>query len=122
MTTPDLNLTAGTRRAPGSVWERDGWNGNPQRLTLGRWLVGLGGAALAAQGFRQRTMAGGLLAGLGCGIAWWALAGEGDLSEARRRIGNAVDRWRAEDPVDEASAASFPASDAPSTPSAVTVR
>ena len=124
MTTSELNLTAGARRTSSSVWERDGWNGRRQPLALSRWLLGLGGAALAAHGLRQRTMAGGLLAGLGCAIAWWALAGEGDLSEARRRIGNAVGRvpWRADDPVDETSAASFPASDAPSSPSAVTAR
>ena len=33
---------------------------------------------------RQRTVTGGLLAGLGGSLAWWALTGEGDLSEARR--------------------------------------
>jgi len=126
-TTPELNLTAGTRRTPVSVWDRDGWNGNPQPLALSRWLLGVGGVALAAQGVRQRTVVGGLFAGLGCAIAWWALAGEGDLSEARRRIGKAVEQrpWRAADPVDETSAASFPASDAPSltpTSPAVTAR
>ncbi|MBI4484578.1 MAG: hypothetical protein HY655_01075, partial [Acidobacteria bacterium] len=58
---------------------------------------------------------GGLLAGLGSGLAWWALTGEGDLSEARRWVTRMLERapWHHEDQVSEASAESFPASDAP---------
>jgi uncharacterized membrane protein len=80
-----------------------------------RWLVGIGGGALALQGLRQRSVAGSILAGLGGSLAWWALTGEGDLSEARRFVGQLVDRagWRTEDQVHDASADSFPASDAP---------
>lgn len=107
------NLT--THRASASVWERRGWDGTREQLTLTRWLVGAGGAALAVQGLRQRSVAGGILAGLGGSLAWWALTGEGDLLEARRWIGHAMERlgWRADDLVHEASADSFPASDAP---------
>jgi hypothetical protein len=115
--TPDLNPTPVTHRAEGSVWDRAGWNGSPQPLALTRWLLGIGGVALAAQGIRQRTVTGGMLAGLGGTIAWWALTGEGDLSEARRWFMKALEHapWRgADDIVHESSADSFPASDAPS--------
>jgi len=112
--THGLNLT--THRAPESVWERSGWDGTRQQLAMTRWLVGIGGGALALQGLRRRTIAGSVLAGLGGGLAWWALTGEGDLSEARRWFGHALDRtgWIAEDRVHDESAESFPASDAPS--------
>jgi hypothetical protein len=110
----DGNLN--THRAPASVWDRRGWDGTREQLTLTRWLVGAAGAAIAVQGMRQRSVTGGLLAGFGGSLAWWALTGEGDLLEARRRIAQAIERfgWRADDLVHEASADSFPASDAPS--------
>jgi hypothetical protein len=43
------------------------------------------------------------------------LSGEGDLSEARRFVAQLVERagWRRQDLVHDASADSFPASDAP---------
>ena len=108
-----LNLT--THRAPVSVWDRSGWDGTREQLTATRWLVGAGGAALAVQGLRQRNVVGGVLAGLGGSLAWWALTGEGDLSNARRWFGQVIERfgWLSEDLVHEASADSFPASDAP---------
>ena len=110
----ELNLT--THRATESVWERRGWDGTREQLTMTRWLVGVGGGALALQGLRQRTIAGSLLAGIGSGLAWWALTGEGDLSEVRRWFGQTLERtgWISEDRVHDESAASFPASDAPS--------
>ena len=112
--THGLNLT--THRATESVWERSGWDGNREKLAVTRWLVGIGGGALALQGLRQRSIAGSLLAGVGSGLAWWALTGEGDLSDARRWIGQAIERvgLRPEDRVHDESAESFPASDAPS--------
>src|SRR3954469_19233373 len=110
----ELNLT--THRAPGSVWERRGWNGTREQLAMTRMLVGVGGGALAIQGLRQRTVLGSLLAGMGGGLAWWALTGEGDRSEARRRFGQALERvgWTSRDRVHDESAESFPASDPPS--------
>ncbi len=90
--THGLNLT--THRAPASVWDRRGWDGTREQLTMTRWLVGIGGGALALQGLRQRSVAGSILAGLGGSLAWWA-------------------GWRTEDQVHDASADSFPASDAP---------
>jgi len=112
----DSELNLSTHRATVSVWDRRGWDGTREKLTLTRWLVGAAGAAIAVQGMRQRSVTGGLLAGFGGSLAWWALTGEGDLLEARRRIGQAMERfgWRADDLVHEASADSFPASDAPS--------
>ena len=88
--THGLNLT--THRAAESVWERRGWDGTREQLAMTRWLVGIGGGALALQGLRQRSIAGSLLAGVGGGLAWWALTGEGDLSEARRWVGHTLER------------------------------
>ena len=109
----ELNLT--THRDAASVWEKRGWDGSRERLTLMRWLVGVGGGALAVQGLRRRSVAGGVLAGVGGSLAWWALTGEGDMSEARRWVAQVIERagWRANDLVHDASADSFPASDAP---------
>jgi len=57
-----------------------------------------------------------VLPALGLGLAWWALTGEGGLSDARRRFGAALERvgWISHDRVHEESEESFPASDAPS--------
>ena len=108
-----LNLS--THRAPASVWDRRGWDGTRERMAMTRWLLGAGGSALALQGLRQRGVMGGLMAGVGGGLAWWALSGEGDLSEARRWLACMAERvgWRRDDLVHDASADSFPASDAP---------
>jgi hypothetical protein len=108
------NLT--THRAPQSVWDRRGWDGTREQLAMTRVLLGVGGAALALQGVRQGTWTGRALAGMGGTLAWWALTGEGDLSEARDWFRRIVGRmpWNHEDMVGDASADSFPASDAPS--------
>lgn len=109
-----LNLS--THRAANSVWDRRGWDGSRQQLTVTRWLVGIGGGALAIQGLRQRSISGSILAGLGGSLAWWALTGEGDLPDARRWVTQLVERagLRRDDLIHEASDESFPASDAPS--------
>ena len=111
--TDTLNLT--THRAAESVWDRRGWDGTREQLAITRWLLGIGGSALALQGLRRRSVTGSLLAGVGGTIAWWAFTGEGDLSDARRFVTQLVERagWRTEDLVHDASADSFPASDAP---------
>jgi hypothetical protein len=109
-----LNLT--THRAARSVWNRRGWDGSRERLALTRILVGIGGGALAVQAIRHKTWTGRMLAGLGGTLAWWALTGEGDLSDARRWFNEVLERtpWRRDDAIHQASAESFPASDAPS--------
>jgi hypothetical protein len=110
----DLNLTA-HRAAGASVWDRPGWDGTSE-LMMTRWLVGVGGGALAIEGLRRRGFSGSFFAGLGGSLVWWALTRQGDLSMARRWFTDATEHapWRSADPVHEASADSFPASDAPS--------
>ena len=113
-TTTDLNLE--THRAAASVWDRRGWNGGGQGIALSRLLIGAGGVALAIQGARQRSWAGRFLAGIGSTAAWWALTGEQDFVSARRCVSDFFARATRDDddPVFQASAESFPASDAPS--------
>jgi hypothetical protein len=108
-----LNQTM--HRAPESVWDRRGWDGSRKQLNLTRLLVGVGGGALAIQAWRQHTWKGRMLAGVGGTLAWWAATGEGDLSDARRWFSEVLERtpWHREDRVMDASADSFPASDAP---------
>jgi hypothetical protein len=112
--THGLNLAP--HRAPVSVWDRRGWDGTREQLAMPRLLIGIGGGALALHGLRNRTVAGGLLAAVGGTLAWWALAGDRDMSGARRWFGQLAERagWRTDDLVHDASADSFPASDAPS--------
>jgi hypothetical protein len=115
----ELNITS--HRAQASVWDRRGWDGTPQPLALSRWFVGLGGGALAVQGLRQRSFVGTVLATAGGALAWWALTGEGDLSEAQQRLSCWLERLTGGggDRIVDASADSFPASDAPAWTAAV---
>ena len=112
--TEQLNL--GAHRSTDSVWDRRGWNGSKEQLTMTRLLVGIGGGALAVQAWRLGTWKGRALSGIGGSLAWWALTGEGDLSDARRWFNEVVERmpWSRDDRVMDESAASFPASDSPS--------
>jgi hypothetical protein len=111
-TSQDLNLT--THRSTGSVWDKRGWDGR-RELALTRWLIGIGGGALAVEGVRRRGVSGSLFAAVGGTLAWWALTGSGDFGNARRRLAELYERapWVSDDPVHEASADSFPASDPP---------
>jgi hypothetical protein len=109
----DLNLM--THRASHSVWDRRGWDGSSEILTTSRLLIGIGGGALAVQGVRSRSWAGGLLVAVGATLAWWSLARGGDLADIQRWADETLCRvWgRRGDPVEDASADSFPASDPP---------
>jgi len=108
-------------RAPASVWDRRGWNGSRLESTVTRWLIGCGGLALMLQGMRQKGFARGMMTGVGGTLAWWAITGEGDIPDAGRWAALLSEKLRgaAEDPVHDASADSFPASDAPSFTSTV---
>jgi hypothetical protein len=109
-----FGLNLAIHRAPASVWDRR-LDGTRERLTVARWLIGVGGGVLAIKGLSQRSVGGSILAGVGAAFAWWALTGDGDLSGARRRFDRLLERIRMSraDPVYAASADSFPASDAP---------
>ncbi len=108
----DLNLTP--HRGSTSVWDRQGWNGEQERLALTRVLVGVAGGALALQGMRQRSWSAPFLTVLGGGLAWWAMSGR-NVEETRRWVEDMLERrgWKPADIVGESSAESFPASDAP---------
>lgn len=108
-----INLA--THRKQESVWDRRGWDGTDERMVATRVLAGIGGALLAAQGFRQRGWCGRLLVGVGTSLAWWSLTGGGKIGQAQQWIGEIAERtgFRHRDTVHEASDESFPASDAP---------
>jgi uncharacterized membrane protein len=108
----ELDITM--HRAPVSVWDRPGWDGTREPM-MTRWLVGLGAGALAVEGLRRRGATGSIFAAVGGTLAWWAWHGAGELGDVRRWVDRVADRfgWSNEDVVHDASADSFPASDAP---------
>src|SRR5262245_11426713 len=110
MATPGLNVT--NYRAPGSVWDRPGWNGAAERTPLVRWLIALAAGAAAARAIQRRPAGWPVVAGLGGTVACFALVGRIDAARVRLWLQDAIDRaHRTSDPVHEASADSFPASD-----------
>ena len=109
----ELNLT--THRESRSVWERRGWDGTAETAPIARLLLGVGGGALAMQGMKRRGVTGALLVGVGTTLAWWAVTGRSTMPNLQRWVDAARERFvDGEDQVHEASADSFPASDAPS--------
>jgi hypothetical protein len=113
MSERELNLQP--HRQSASVWDKRRWDASREWMVITRTLLGVGGIALAVQGARQRTWGGRMFAGLGGALVCWALAGQGNLTEARRCFRQVLERtrWRNDDNVSEASAESFPASDPP---------
>ncbi|MGH9162695.1 MAG: hypothetical protein ACRD2X_22235 [Vicinamibacteraceae bacterium] len=83
-----------------------------QRLLLGLW-----GSTLAVLGMRRRSVGGWLLGLVGGAVAFRAALGKNDLAQLRRRgrSAQAPTPWPTfdSDSVAEASDESFPASDAP---------
>jgi hypothetical protein len=77
-----------------------------------RWLAGAAAGACLFEAARRRSTAGLCLALAGGALAWWAATGLQSRRSMRAMLEpGARDRQRANDLVDEASRASFPASD-----------
>jgi len=112
--TGTMNLTV--PRGDKSVWDAPGFGATLSTYDQERWLTAAWGSALAILGARRGGFGGGLLAMLGSTVAIRAAMGRRDLHVARDWIDAAMkDRgWRPKDIVGDASADSFPASDAPS--------
>jgi hypothetical protein len=110
----ELNLTA--HRESVNVWDHLAHDATRRRHLVMRLLLGVGGAALALQGIRRNSWQGGLLAGAGGSLAFWALTQE-DPTALHRWVSGTLERaglCRSDDLVTEVSAESFPASDPPS--------
>ena len=109
-----MNLTV--PRSEKSVWDAPGIGATLSTFDQERWLAAAWGSALTIVGARRGGFGGGLLAMLGSAVAIRAAMGRRDLHVVRHWIDEAMkDRgWRSKDVVTDASADSFPASDAPS--------
>ena len=111
----ELNLR--THRESANVWDRRGWSGGGgTRIAITRLLLGTAGAAMAIQGLRQSSRTGRVIASMGSALAFWALSNRtGDMEHVRRWCTQLVSRYRGAGDfvIDDASADSFPASDAP---------
>ena len=98
-----MNLTA--PRGEKSVWDAPGFGATLSTYDQERWLAAAWGSALTIIGARRGGFFGGLLAMFGSAVAIRAAM----IDEAIKERG-----WRPKDIVGDASADSFPASDAPS--------
>jgi hypothetical protein len=109
-----MNLTL--QRGEKSVWDTPRFADTLGTYDQERWLAALWGSALIAVGARRGGFGGGLLATVGSTIAIRAAMGRRDLHVAREWLDRRLkDRgWRPKDIVEDTSADSFPASDAPS--------
>ncbi len=113
MDTP-RNLTI--ERSEKSVWDKPGLRGTLATCDRERWLAAAGGSALALAGARRGGFAGGLIATLGVALTVRAAMGYRDFTTAKVWLDRSLPARSTEgrDVVAEASAESFPASDAPS--------
>ena len=89
------------------------WQGPINVGQVERWVSAGAGGALALHGLRRPSLGGGLLALLGCALAYRGLSGRCPVYRALD-LSTAEPRAEAErDVVEAASEDSFPASDAP---------
>jgi uncharacterized membrane protein len=93
-------------RSGANVWDRR------RQPDTGRWLAAATAAVCLGAGVRRRSAGGLCLAIAGAALVWWA-AGSSEERSARRAAFSGRWRQRIDQIVDEASADSFPASDAP---------
>lgn len=114
-----LAMTDGSKNLTVPRGERSVWDEAPRRhwsdRDVERWVMAGGGGALAFFGARLGGLAGGALAALGGTLAVRAAMGHHDVRIARHWLERTLERqgWMARDRVQNASEASFPASDAP---------
>jgi uncharacterized membrane protein len=102
-------------RGEKSVWDSPSFRTKVATCDQERWFMATLGSGLVMIGGRRGGFGGGLLATAGSLLAIRAAMGRHDLRVARRWIARAMDDlgWIGKDIVDDASAESFPASDAP---------
>src|SRR5262245_25393466 len=110
--TSENRLNLHPHRAAASVWD-------PSRLARRQWsdvkryALAIAGSALTLGGLRRRSLTGALAAGVGGALIWNALADDRKNARESLRELTARIRPRHRDPVHDASADSFPASDPP---------
>ncbi len=112
--TGDLNLSASTHRADtDDVWTRT--DREARRRAALPLVLGTVASLIAARAIGGRRWRGAFAAGIGAGAAVWAANNPQGVETLRQKAMAACRRWRMSfDPIDEASADSFPASDSPS--------
>jgi hypothetical protein len=110
--TMNLTVPRGTK----SVWDAPRFGSTLSTYDQERWLAAAIGSTLTILGARSGGFRGGLLATLGSTLAIRAAIGRRDLRVVRGLLNEALRErgWRPKDIVEDASADSFPASDAPS--------
>ena len=114
MPEPSKNLTIA--RSQPSVWDRQSLSSTINTYDQERWMTAAWGSALAMIGARRGGFIGGLFAMAGATFAVRAAMGRHDYSVARDWVERTMQNrgWRPGNPVDDAVAESFPASDPPS--------
>jgi hypothetical protein len=112
----DVTMNLTVPRGTKSVWDAPGFSSTLSTYDQERWLAAAIGSALTIVGARAGGFRGGLLATLGSTLAIRAAIGKRDLRVIRGWLNDVLMErgWRPKDIVEDTSADSFPASDAPS--------